>query len=688
MKRLCIPIMVSVVLLGTTVLGNINITRASNHHEAPMVHLDSEAQITNFYAFPKQPTQMPSANQVSVGAINSIDLPGPTTNLGTFGFNQQIQREGDSKAVAVPFEIGTFGKTQHLLEDVPDRLQRDPVDEKEAPALKQFFSSIQTGQPNPSGGLQAGDPMNVVVESTDRVSNSHILVTLTSSEREETVQVLGTLSENVGAGIFDNRRVGQFTPPHDLPTGFYSLSLSVGLQSANPVLIEISDSASLNRRRELTEIIQSAIGEKYSYPYALVGPYSPLPMGSQINDSITGETIATIDQPNMWLFFAYDPEAFFGQSDARWVLIDGNSENLQIIENREFGPAVTLANGEPYALDYGSHDHVFHGVFATGPYFQNRQTGSNTTLEDREEGDGIEDNTFSSHAPIIGLSFSSDVPCPPEKVNHFAFIVTLDDTDKRFEELIQQEKKLLRKLGIPTENMHELNPEDFLIDGKTFAIDNKGWSKSFSTFRKKLEEVIGNIDDCCAEVLIIVNAHGTKSGNIVFKKAEDVPWKKKYTKKEGILEVKPQQHVKISSTGVSVINSTPYFKSGLLATMVAEAFKKMKKTCIPVGLLMHSCYSGKIEGDPKNKNLFGDVNTMLENFRVFSSSSSNEQSYGRIESGNYRFPFLEAISLCLLKDVKDGEKTLEAQWACIVEKTKELAKEFGKKQTPTKYPTK
>lgn len=154
------------------------------------------------------------------------------------------------------------------------------------------------------------------------------------------------------------------------------------------------------------------------------------------------------------------------------------------------------------------------------------------------------------------------------------------------------------------------------------------------------------------------------------------------------MEIKPQQHVKVSSTGVTVINSTPYFKSGLLATMVAETFKKMKKTCIPVGLLLHSCYSRKIEEDPKNKTLFGEVDTTLENFRVFSSSSSNEQSYGRIESGNYRFPFLEAISHCLLEDAKDGKRTLEAQWACIVEKTKELAKGFGKQQTPTKYPTK
>lgn len=287
----------------------------------------------------------------------------------------------------------------------------------------------------------------MIVEGTDEVSTSHMSVTLTLSDSGKTFQTLGTLSENVGAGIFGNRRVGQFTLPHDLPSGFYGLSLSVGLQSTKPVLIQITDSASINRRRELTEIVQSAIGEKYPYPYpyALIGPYSALPMGSQINDSITGEIIATIDRPNMWLFFAYDPEAFLGQSDARWVLIDGNSENIQLIENREFGPIVTLANRGPYAFDFGSHDHVYHGLFATGPYFQNRPTGSNITPDDKEGGDGIEDNSISSHAPILGLSFSSEVPCPPEKVKQYAFIVTLDDTDKRFEELIKQRKEAPEK---------------------------------------------------------------------------------------------------------------------------------------------------------------------------------------------------------------------------------------------------
>lgn len=159
----------------------------------------------------------------------------------------------------------------------------------------------------------------------------------------------------------------------------------------------------------------------------------------------------------------------------------------------------------------------------------------------------------------------------------------------------------------------------------------------------------------------MVNAHGTKSGNLIFKKAKDVPWKTKRTKKEGTVEVKPKQYVSVQGSGISNINNTPYFKSGLLATMVAKTFKKMKKTCVPVSFPMHSCYSGKIDGDPKNKKLYGDADTTLENFQVYSSASSNELSYGRIESGNYRFPFLEAIKHCLLEGAKDGGKTLEDQ---------------------------
>ncbi|MDR4494710.1 MAG: hypothetical protein AB7P17_05800 [Nitrospirales bacterium] len=149
MKRLIMSVIHSVLLLQAFMLGNIDVTRASNHHEAPMVHFDSEVPITNFYAFPDQAPTISSGNQVSVGAINSLIPQGPSTNLGASGLNQQFQSEGDSKPGLDRAETGNFGNFQDLLIDVPDRLKRDPVDEDEAPALKQFFSSIQIKQVKP-----------------------------------------------------------------------------------------------------------------------------------------------------------------------------------------------------------------------------------------------------------------------------------------------------------------------------------------------------------------------------------------------------------------------------------------------------------------------------------------------------------------------------------------------------------
>ena len=170
------------------------------------------------------------------------------------------------------------------------------------------------------------------------------------------------------------------------------------------------------------------------------------------------------------------------------------------------------------------------------------------------------------------------------------------------------------------------------------------------------------------------------------KKAQDVLWKKKPTKKEGTIEVKPKQYVSFkNSAGISNINSTPYFRSGFLAKMIAETFKKMKKTCIPVAMLFHSCYSAKIEDDKKNKQLYDEATTAHENMRIYSSTSSKELSYDRIKRGNYSFPFLQANNHCLLEAAKGGKKTLEDQWACIIAETKRFAGNFGKKQTPTKY---
>jgi len=73
MKRLFIPHMCSVFLLGALTLGSLDATHAASHNEAPMISLDEKADINNFYAVPPKPLTIPSGNQVSVGILDRTD---------------------------------------------------------------------------------------------------------------------------------------------------------------------------------------------------------------------------------------------------------------------------------------------------------------------------------------------------------------------------------------------------------------------------------------------------------------------------------------------------------------------------------------------------------------------------------------------------------------------------------------
>ena len=717
MKRLPISLIHSVLLLGTLIIGNLEAAHAASHREAPMISLDEKADINNVFVNPKLPPTTPPGNQVSTGIINpTIQPPAPSGNVPVDDLEDEIAEwmnaapeamkaqiqpssavsDNSSQSVtyfdksrmelANPFEGTSLGQPQDMIENAPDSLKRDPVEEDNTPVLNKFFSSIQDGQVTVPQGFQAGDAINLVVEGTEGMSRVNGAMILMAANGAEGVQVPGTITDDVGAGIWGNRQVAKFTLPDNLSLGFYDLYLDMGPHSPQPVQIQITDSVSRNRRSELVQVARSILDNKYPYPYAMVGPYSPLPVGAQLKDPNTGEVVITISQDNMWLFFAYDPDAFFGQSDARWILINGNSEEVQIIENRKFWPEVIFANGQSYPFDYGNHDHLYYGLFNVGTYFQDQSTGNGTTTDDKDETDSTTETTDSMGPAIIGLP-STLQDCPPEKIKKYAFLVTLDDTDRRFEELKDQERALLKKLGIPSRNLHEVNPADFVTDENTFEIDEKTWNKSFKKFREKLEAILKTIDDCCAEVLIIVNSHGDSDGKLIFKKSKKgVDWKKVKKGKETI-EVKPSDK-SIKNSGKTGRGKKGKFASGLLAKMIAETFKKMDKSCIPIAFINHSCYSGKISSSDRNWKAYEAGIKAHENIRVYSSSSGTEETYGRIEDGEYSFPFLEAINHCLTKSKDTGKMTLEDQWNCIVKETKKRAKSLRKRQTPSTYPSK
>jgi len=84
----------------------------------------------------------------------------------------------------------------------------------------EFLLSSSTSSQVPEE-FQAGGPINMIVEGTEGISTSPVSMTPTSADSGETVQVSGTLSEDVGAGILGNRRIASFTLPYDLSSGFY-----------------------------------------------------------------------------------------------------------------------------------------------------------------------------------------------------------------------------------------------------------------------------------------------------------------------------------------------------------------------------------------------------------------------------------------------------------------------------------
>ena len=366
--------------------------------------------------------------------------------------------------------------------------------------------------------------------------------------------------------------------------------------------------------------------------------------------------------------------------------MNSDSEEMQIIENREFAPEVVLADGRPYPLDYASHDHVYYGMFNAGTSFQDKNAGNGDIPENNDEGDSTTEDIDSIGPAIIGLS-STLKDCPPERIKTYAIILTFDDTDKRFIELKNEEKKLLKKLGINAANITELDPKDFLTDKKTFEIDPKTWTKSFAMFRSKLEAWLKTIDDCCAEVLIIVNSHANKDGMLKFKKAKDVKSWTPIPKESETIEVKPRDKTvkKAGKPGQGMNNN---FSSGFLTQMIAETFKKMDKSCIPVALINHSCYSGVFESTAQNLTANRTAVATHPNLHVYASSSSDEKSYGRVNGKSYRFPFIDAIAHCFVKAKSDETRTLTAQWDCIVKETKKRASAIDGLQTPTKYPSK
>ena len=513
--------------------------------------------------------------------------------------------------------------------------------------IGQFFSSIQDGQVKAPQGFQAGDSLNMIIEGTEGVATSQVSMNLIASDSGETVQVLGTLSENVGAGIEGNRQIGEFRLPYDLPKGFYEVFLNLSEDSRPAAQIEISDAVSQNRRRELTQLITDSLKDQGDSPYTMVGPYSPLPVGAQIQDSDTGELITVIDQNNMWLFFRYDPTSFFGQADAKLILINGNSEQIQIFENREFWPNVQLQNGEPYPFQYGNRNHVLQQTFTTGDgiYFQDGNSGRKGPVAPQ-----LATNTGRS---IIGVPMKEG--CDPKKVKKYAIFVTFNDIEKQFKQLLEEEKALVKKLGF--DGTEELSPKDFLPDRTKAFGSNK---VSLDALKQAILDILKKEEKnkCCLEIVLFINAH-QNAENAVKIQHRFTYEKNKKTKSK---------------------NVNTHINNGKLVEFISQVLKDEGRTCIPTAIVFHSCNSGKFDSSAFDNAFKGNPN-----LRVYASSSAKQKTSGKL-SGE-EFFFIEGLKILLMPP-----KTFEQHWDEIVKETQKtwldhqvdwcfqqwMSKKFGK----------
>ena len=598
-----------------------NVTTTSNGSNS--LNTDSSAATMN--AKPERITIVTPGKfdeSVHITTANGITVlesaPGVTNKQNTIATSTESSQETNlvpennarnlRRIVEVPRRSGSENQ---LGENVQVSRLSSPLiaEEDNTPVLKQFFSSIQDGQVKAPQGFQAGDLISMIVEGTHEASNSEVSMTLISSDSGETVQVSGTLSENVGAGIEGNRQVGEFQLPYDLTKGFYDVFLNISDVSSSVSQIEISDYVSQNRRRELVQIINASMKHLYEFPYTMIGPYSPLPSGAQIQDSDTGEIVSVIDEDNMWLFFGYDPTSFFPQSDAKWILINSNSEQMQIFENREFWPNVLLANGEPYPFQYGNRNHFLLQAFTTGDgvYFQDGNTDSG------RKGPVVPQLATNTGRSIIGVPMKEG--CDPKKVKKYAIFVTFNDIEKQFKQLLDEEKDLVKKLGF--DGTKELSPKDFLPDREKGLGANK---VSLDALKQAILDILKKEEKnkCCLEIVLFINAHQNSENAVKIQH--------RFT------------YEKNKKTRSKTVNA--HINNGKLVEFISQVLKDAKRTCIPTAIVFHSCNSGKFDSSAFDNAFKGNPN-----LRVYASSSAKQKTSGKL-SGD-EFFFIEGLKILL-----------------------------------------
>jgi hypothetical protein len=460
--------------------------------------------------------------------------------------------------------------------------------------------------------------------------------------------------------------------PAEVPPGDYNLSFELD-ELVETVEIEIATRQDLTTREQALDLAEEALGERLEGGLDLLGGSRPLPGGSELCNGLTGELFSVVGGDESWLFFAFDPESGFAQPDATWLVVQAGAGEVQVIDDQGGWPEVRIKDVDPTLLTegegatcqgsrwgpaFGSPKLRDGGFFGGGGVFYNELPAANPP----RRRPAVPVNPVHEGRTLLG---TPEGPCP-DGIKKIALLIQLDDNNQKrnekgkeipdFDDVMDRERRLMRELGF--NEVHEIKPDDLN------AYDSKGKPKlrvpssmenpyDSKPILDKVRAIVGGIDDCCTEVLIIVNAHQTRNGYLRFSN-RGVPYRGKPNKTKDVKK------------GIN---------AGLLARHIAATVKEAAKDeCPPkVELIFHSCFSGRFAHDQmlKAANL---------GIGITASSSEDQTTRGSRKGGaatTDEYFFLEALKKCV--DENPG-KPLSEIWDCIVEETRKRSAKAEEKK--------
>jgi len=526
--------------------------------------------------------------------------------------------------------------------------------------------AVDLQTPNP------GDEMRAVIGGLDSSIVDSVLVELLDGSFEDDDAPVHVLIAKIDpyAPIPDLHASISFCPPHWLEPGLKHLRFTVNGQRTPWVQLDLTHDVKV--RQLATELLFEKAGA-YLEGFNVVAPYRTVPPGAQLVNGLSGETVHVVERTTQWLFFAFDPTAQFEQPDALWFLVDAELGDVEMFEGQAAWPDVVDDQGTRLMANFGTTGMLFNRAFAA-----NVVPGQQLIHGETEEVPEIpsEELTGNGHS-FVGVCKEEECP---DGIRKIGVVLQMDDMNG-FDHISEQMKSTYRHLGF--DEIHHLNTDHFHDEWH----DAQGRA-SLRAFRLLMERLVASVgEDCCAEIVVTILSHGSRGGmtNLRYKQP----------KTDGQGRVVGETTVKRKVANVDLLQ------------LIDNALFFAGKQCIPVRVIIHTCYSGSTEEPAEDymDDLYGDQPEDRPNIGIITSSGKSQVSGGSYTDGgsDVDIYFILALQICTTLDENghvvyegnsydvdtngDGYVNLEEAWECIRAVTDDLSqKKAGRRQNPQRWP--